>query len=107
MNLPLPSSRVLTALLRALGSLVAVALLVAASASAALARGPASQAIRIVVGVGPGVGGDVTARLLAQGLEAELGEPVIVDTRPGAEGFIAARQVASAPPEQTRSRAAP
>lgn len=99
MNLPLPSSRVLTALLRALGSLVAVALLVAASASAALARGPASQAIRIVVGVGPGVGADVTARLLAQGLEAELGEPVIVDNRPGAEGFIAARQVASAPPD--------
>ena len=99
MNLPLPSSRVLTALLRALGSLAAVALLVAASASAALAPGPASQAIRIVVGVSPGVGADVTARLLAQGLEAELGEPVIVDNRPGAEGFIAARQVASAPPD--------
>ncbi len=99
MNLPLPSFLALTAALRALGSLAAVALLVAASASAALARGPASQAIRIVVGVSPGVGADVTARLLAQGLEAELGEPVIVDNRPGADGFIAARQVASAPPD--------
>lgn len=100
MNLPLPSFlRFPTAVPRALGSLAAVALLVAASASAALAPGPAPQAIRIVVGVGPGVGADVTARLLAQGLEAELGEPAIVDNRPGAEGFIAARQVASAPPD--------
>jgi tripartite-type tricarboxylate transporter receptor subunit TctC len=99
MNLPLPSFLPLTAALRTLGSLATVALLVAASASAALARGPAPQAIRIVVGVGPGVGADVTARLLAQGLEAELGEPVIVDNRPGADGFIAARQVASAPPD--------
>lgn len=100
MNLPLPSLlRFPTAVPRALGSLAAVALLVAASASAALALGPAPPAIRIVVGVGPGVGADVTARLLAQGLEAELGEPVIVDNRPGAEGFIAARQVASAPPD--------
>lgn len=99
MNLPLPSFQFLTATLRAFGPLAAVALLAAASASAALAQGTAAQAIRIVVGVGPGVGADVTARLLAHGLEAELGEPVIVDNRPGAEGFIAARQVASAPPD--------
>lgn len=99
MNFPLSPSTAPRRPVCAWFPLAVVALVTAASAFPALAQAPAAHAIRIVVGVGPGAGADVTARLLAQGLETELGEPVIVDNRPGGEGFIAARLVASAPPD--------
>lgn len=80
-----------------LGALAA--LVACASVSPSRAQAPASHAVRIVVGVAAGSGADLTARMLAHALEAELGESVIVDNRPGGEGFIAARQVASALPD--------
>jgi len=99
MSLPFPACPFMKGALHVVGPLAAVAFLAAGFASAVLAQAPAAHPLRIVVGVGPGAGADVNARLLAHGLEAELGEPVIVDNRPGAEGFIAARQVASASPD--------
>ena len=55
--------------------------------------------ITIVVAFGPGSGTDVGARLLAQKLSDQMGKPVIVENKPGANGSIAAAYVAKSKPD--------
>jgi len=54
---------------------------------------------RFVVPYTPGAANDTLARVLAQNLGAETGQPVVVDNRPGAGGHLAAEQVAHATPD--------
>ncbi|MDN3921438.1 tripartite tricarboxylate transporter substrate binding protein [Roseateles violae] len=56
-----------------------------------------SGPIKIVVGYSAGGAVDVVARAIGQKLQAELGQPVIVDNRPGAGSNIAAKAVVGAP----------
>jgi tripartite-type tricarboxylate transporter receptor subunit TctC len=58
-----------------------------------------SRPITMVVPFGAGGALDLVARVLAEGLHNELGQPVIVDNRPGASGLIAMRYVANAAPD--------
>jgi len=59
----------------------------------------ASAQTRFVVPYTPGAANDTLARVLAQNLGAETGQPVLVDNRPGAGGHLAAEQVAHATPD--------
>src|SRR3954464_9445074 len=57
------------------------------------------RAIRILHGFAPGGAADTLSRVLAEGLHKRLGQPVIVEAKPGAGGNIAADTVAKAPPD--------
>jgi tripartite-type tricarboxylate transporter receptor subunit TctC len=58
-----------------------------------------TRPIHLVVGAPVASGMDLSVRILAERLREDLGQPVIVENRPGADGIIAARAVATAPPD--------
>lgn len=58
-----------------------------------------TRPITLVVGFGAGGSGDTTARIFAEFLSRELGQPVIVDNRPGGGGMTAFMDVAKATPD--------
>ena len=64
-----------------------------------LARGQAypSRPVRIVVGFPPG--GDMLPRLMGQWLSERLGQPFVIENRPGAGSNIATEMVVNAPPD--------
>jgi len=94
MFVPIP-----TAARRALALAVLAISGIAGSAQAQTAANWPTKAIRVVVGFAPGGSTDVMARILSQTLSESLGQPVIIDNKPGASGNIAASEVVRAAPD--------
>jgi tripartite-type tricarboxylate transporter receptor subunit TctC len=85
-------------------ALWSVALLVVTMATMAASRAAwsedyPSRPVRVVVGLSAGGSVDIVTRLMGQWLSERLGQPFIVENRPGAAGDIATEAVVRAPPD--------
>jgi tripartite-type tricarboxylate transporter receptor subunit TctC len=65
----------------------------------AWARTYPTRPVRLIVGLAPGGATDILARLIAQWLTEHLGQPFIVENRPGAAGNVATEAVVNMPPD--------
>jgi tripartite-type tricarboxylate transporter receptor subunit TctC len=70
-----------------------------ALARTAWAQAYPSQPIRWVVGFPPGGGADTVSRIMARWLSERLGQPVVIENKPGASTSLSLQAVASAPPD--------
>lgn len=74
------------------------ALIIAVSGRTATAQSTyPDRAIRIVVPYTPGGGGDTNSRMLAQPMSVILGQPIVIENRPGASGVVGAMAVLQSP----------
>ena len=69
------------------------------AAGVAAAQNYPVKPIHMLVGYEPGGAADITARIVAQKLAEPLGQPVVVENRPGGGGSIANQRTAAAPPD--------
>lgn len=77
----------------------AAVLALPACAALAQPRWAPTREVRLLTGFPPGGTTDIVARLLAEALRPRLPQPVVVDPRPGANGFVAAAAALRAPPD--------
>src|SRR6266436_6666295 len=89
--MPLPRRKVLH-----LGGAAAIA---AAVPSLAFAQTYPTRPVRLIVGFPPGGGTDILARLMGQRLSERLGQPFIIENRPGAGSNIGTQAVVNAIPD--------
>src|SRR5918994_1737399 len=54
------------------------------------------RTVKLLLTLGPGSGADIGARLIAEKLAAKWGQPVVVENRPGGDGFVAITAFTSA-----------
>ena len=79
--------------------ITAAAIAVGVIATPAAAQDYPNKPLKMLVGYAPGGGSDIIARLISQNLQIKLGQPVVVENRPGAGGNIAASVTATARPD--------
>src|SRR6476469_6136808 len=78
--------------------LTAGAATLSAASRVARAQDYPSRPVRWIVGFAPGGGNDIVARLMGQWLSERLGQPFVIENRPGAGSNIATEVVVNAPP---------
>ena len=67
-----------------------------APAESAMAQQWPQRNVRMIVAFGPGGGADIVGRIIAQSMQEKLGQPVVVENRPGAAGTLGNEAVARA-----------
>src|SRR5215510_14805874 len=90
-------SRLMTLARRKFLCLAGAALAAPALSSPAVSQAYPTRPVRLLVGNAPGGGPDISARLLGPWLSERLGQPIIIENRPGAGGNIATETVVNAP----------
>src|SRR4249919_158139 len=79
--------------------LAAGAAVLPAGSRFAMAQAYPSRSLRWIIGFPPGGGADTVARIVGPWLSERLGQPVIIENRPGASTNIAAQAVINSPPD--------
>jgi len=85
--------------MKAIFSAIAVVGLILSPLGTARAQGYPSGTVRVIVPFTPGSATDIMARTISERLSPALGQPVIVENRPGAGGTIGINVVAKSPPD--------
>ena len=80
-------------------TIAAACLLAAGLAAPASAQDYPTQPIRMIVPFGPGGGSDIVTRIIAQRMQEKLGQPVVIENKPGAGGTLGNELVARAAPD--------
>jgi tripartite-type tricarboxylate transporter receptor subunit TctC len=88
-------------MMRFLAALAVSTAAVLASVSGATAQSYPQRSVRFIVPFGPGSGVDITARLIADKLATRWGKAVVVENRPGGDGFVAINAFTSANDDHT------
>ncbi len=88
-----------SALMRRLGRLLLAVAAIACTASAGAQESYPSRPVTIVIGFSAGGTTDIITRLISDDLRKALGQPIVIDNRPGAGGNIGADIVAHAKPD--------
>jgi tripartite-type tricarboxylate transporter receptor subunit TctC len=70
-----------------------------AAPAVARAQGYPTRPVRLIIGYTPGGSADITARLMGQWLTERMGQPFVVESRPGGGTNIATEAVVRAPPD--------
>ncbi len=86
-------------LTRTFAQCLIITMALACGAMAASAQSYPTRSIHLLLGLPPGGAADVTARLVARGLEDKLGQTVVVENKPGSGGNLVGQLVANAPPD--------
>lgn len=84
-------------ILKPTAALKYAALVLLAAPAFALAQAYPTKAVKVIIPFPPGGPTDVLGRIVAQRLSEKLGQPFVVENKPGASGMIGATQVAKAP----------
>lgn len=85
------------AYLRIVVACAGVAMASVTGVTSAIAQTYPGQPIRVLIGFGPGSAADILARLVGKQMEVSLGQPIVVENRPGNSSMIAAETVVRAP----------
>jgi tripartite-type tricarboxylate transporter receptor subunit TctC len=89
----------MTLLRRQFLQVAAAAVLAPAASRNALAQSYPTRPVRWIVGFTPAGGNDIVARLMGQWLTERLGQPFVIENRPGAATNLATEAVINAPPD--------
>ncbi|MET0669181.1 MAG: hypothetical protein ABWY66_04200 [Xanthobacteraceae bacterium] len=71
------------------GGAIVLAALALSSAAQAQQQSWPSRPVKFILPLGPGSGADIGARVFAERLSAKWGQPVVVENKPGGDGFLA------------------